>query len=210
MRPIRSFVLREGRLTDGQRRALEELWPRYGVDAEQPIDPPALFGREAPVWLEIGFGNGEALRHMAGQHPEVDFLGIEVHRPGVGRLMNALAEDGLTNVRVLRTDAAEVVRERIPDGALDRVLVFFPDPWPKKRHHKRRLIQPAFLDALARVPGRSTASRDGLARLRGAHARGRRRSPGVRAHGGGRAPATRVPSGHPLRGTRRAQGPSRA
>ncbi len=151
MRPIRSFVLREGRLTDGQRRALEELWPRYGVDAEQRIDPPALFGREAPVWLEIGFGNGEALRHMAGQHPEIDFLGIEVHRPGVGRLMNALAEDGLTNVRVLRADAAEIVRERIPDAALDRVLVFFPDPWPKKRHHKRRLIQPAFLDALARV-----------------------------------------------------------
>ena len=151
MRPISSFVLREGRLTDGQRRALEELWPRYGVDATQTIAPPALFGREAPVWLEIGFGNGEALRHMAGRHPEVDFLGIEVHRPGVGRLMNALAEDGLTNVRVLRADAAEVVRERIPEAALDRVLVFFPDPWPKKRHHKRRLIQPAFLDALARV-----------------------------------------------------------
>lgn len=151
MRPIRSFVLREGRLTDGQRRALDELWPRYGVDRDTPIDAPALFGREAPLWLEIGFGNGEALRHMAALHPEIDFLGIEVHRPGVGHLLKALDEDGRDNVRVVRADAAEVVRERIPAATLDRVLIFFPDPWPKKKHHKRRLIQPAFADALARV-----------------------------------------------------------
>lgn len=151
MRPIRSFVLREGRLTEGQRWALEELWPRYGVEPDGVIDSPALFGREAPVWLEIGFGNGEALRHMAARHPEVDFLGIDVHRPGVGHLLKALAADGITNVRVIRADAAAVVRECLPRASLDRVLVFFPDPWPKKRHHKRRLIQPAFADALARV-----------------------------------------------------------
>ena len=151
MRPIRSFVLREGRLTEGQRRALDELWPRYGVEPEGIIDPPALFGREAPLWLEIGFGNGEALRHMARLHPEIDFLGIEVHRPGVGHLLKALDEDGLANVRVIRADAAEVVREHMPVAGLDRVLIFFPDPWPKKKHHKRRLVQPAFADALARV-----------------------------------------------------------
>ena len=150
-RPIRSFVLREGRLTHAQRRALDTLWPRYGVDASAAIEPHRLFGREAPVWLEIGFGNGEALRHMARLRPDVDFLGIEVHRPGVGHLLNALAADGLDNVRVINADAAEVVRERLPAAILDRVLVFFPDPWPKKRHHKRRLIQPIFADAIARV-----------------------------------------------------------
>ncbi len=151
MRPIRSFVLREGRLTEGQRRALDALWPRYGLDPDSRIDGAALFGREAPLWLEIGFGNGEALHHMAALHPEVDFLGIEVHRPGIGHLLRSLDEDGIDNVRVMRADAAEVVRERMPTGSLERVLVFFPDPWPKKRHHKRRLIQPAFADALARV-----------------------------------------------------------
>ena len=151
LRPIRSFVLREGRLTEGQRRALERLWPRYGAEPDQLADPAALFGRTAPLWLEIGFGNGEALRHMAAMHPEVDFLGIEVHRPGVGRLLAALEADGRANVRVLRADAAEIVRQSLPPASLDRVLVFFPDPWPKKKHHKRRLIQPAFAAALARV-----------------------------------------------------------
>lgn len=152
IRPIRSFVLREGRLTDGQRRALEELLPQYGIEpGNEPLDFSAIFGRDAPVWLEIGFGNGDALRHMAARHPEVGFVGIEVHRPGVGHLLRAIDEEGLTNVRVIRADATEVLRERIGDGALDRVLIFFPDPWPKKRHHKRRLIQPAFVRELARI-----------------------------------------------------------
>ena len=154
LRPVRSFVLREGRLTDAQRRALTELWPRWGVDrprAGEQLDFARLFGRTAPVWLEIGFGNGDALRHMAQRHPEIDFVGIEVHRPGVGRLLNALEAEGIANVRVICDDAAEILREHIADGSLARLLVFFPDPWPKKRHHKRRLVQPAFADTAARV-----------------------------------------------------------
>lgn len=153
-RPVRSYVLREGRLTPAQQRALEELWPTYGL--ERPagggaIDFAAAFGRAAPVWLEIGFGNGDALRHVAARHPEVNCVGIEVHRPGVGHLLRGLAADGLANVRVIRDDAAQILRDHVADGALERVLVFFPDPWPKKRHHKRRLVQPAFAAELARV-----------------------------------------------------------
>lgn len=152
MRPVRSFVLREGRLTPGQRRALAELLPRYGIDSgDGTIDFAAVFGREAPVWLEIGFGNGDALRYMAARHPEIDFVGIEVHRPGVGRLLRAIDDEGLTNVRVIRADAAEVLRDNMRDGSLARVLIFFPDPWPKKRHHKRRLVQPPFVREIARV-----------------------------------------------------------
>lgn len=151
-RPIRSFVRREGRLTPAQQRALDELWPFYGLDdAGQRLQPQAIFGRTAPLWLEIGFGNGEALRHMAGLYPQIDFLGIEVHRPGVGHLLNGLAADGLSNVRVMTGDASEILRDQVAASLLSRVLVFFPDPWPKKRHHKRRLIQPAFVDELARV-----------------------------------------------------------
>jgi len=151
-RPIRSFVRREGRLTTAQQRALDELWPHYGVPADgEVLDPASLFGRRAPLWLEIGFGNGEVLRHMAASHPGIDFLGIEVHRPGIGHLLNGLAGDGLDNVRVMTGDAADILREQIGAGSLSRVLVFFPDPWPKKRHHKRRLIQPAFVDELARA-----------------------------------------------------------
>lgn len=151
-RPIRSFVRREGRLTAAQQRALDELLPRYGIAADAGVlDFNALFGRAAPVWLEIGFGNGDALRHMAALYPDVNFVGIEVHRPGVGHLLNGLEADGLDNVRVICADAAEVLRERVADGALSRLLVFFPDPWPKKRHHKRRLVQPDFADTAARV-----------------------------------------------------------
>ncbi len=151
-RPIRSFVRREGRLTTAQQRALDEHWPRFGIAADnRPLDPQALFGRAAPLWLEIGFGDGEALHHIASLHPEVDFIGIEVHRPGVGHLLNRVADSGLDNVRVVSADATEVLRNQIPDGLLARALIFFPDPWPKKRHHKRRLIQPAFADELARV-----------------------------------------------------------
>ena len=156
-RSIRSFVRREGRMTPAQRRALEELWPRYGLDAgDTPLfDFALIFGRHAPVVLEIGFGDGEALAATAMAHPENDYLGIEVHRPGVGALLRRLAERNLTNVRVMVADAKEVLIARVPDGSLAAVHLFFPDPWPKQRHHKRRLVQPDFAALVADklVPG---------------------------------------------------------
>ncbi len=146
LRTVRSFVRREGRITESQRRAIDRLWDRYGVDLRDgTCDLDALFGRRAPRMLEIGFGAGESLLAMATAHPENDYLGIEVYRPGVGRLLNALDEHGITNVRVLRDDAVEVLAKMIPSSSLDAVYLFFPDPWPKKRHHKRRLVQPAFV-----------------------------------------------------------------
>lgn len=150
-RPIRSFVRREGRITDGQKRALAELLPRYGVPAgDTLLDLEALFGRRAPVHVEIGFGNGEALAAMASAHPENNYLGIEVHRPGVGALLQRLEADAIGNVRVIGIDALPVLEQRIPDAVLSAVCIFFPDPWPKLRHHKRRLIQPGFLALLRR------------------------------------------------------------
>jgi len=149
-RPIRSFVMRTGRMTAGQTRALEELWPRYGVEfASEPLSLDALFGRAAPRTLEIGFGNGEHLAALAAAHPERDYFGIEVHRPGVGHLLLLAAEGALTNIRTSTHDAVEVLREQIAPEALDEVLVLFPDPWHKKRHHKRRLIQPPFVELIA-------------------------------------------------------------
>jgi tRNA (guanine-N7-)-methyltransferase len=149
-RPIRSFVVRAGRMTVGQSRALEDLWPRYGVEYDaKPLDFDALFGRRAPRTLEIGFGNGEHLAALAAGHPERDYFGIEVHRPGVGHLLMLAGERGLTNVRASQHDAVEVLREQIAPAALDEVLVLFPDPWHKKRHNKRRLIQPPFVELLA-------------------------------------------------------------
>jgi tRNA (guanine-N7-)-methyltransferase len=149
-RPIRSFVMRTGRMTSGQARALEELWPRYGVDySPAPLQLDALFGRSAPRTLEIGFGNGEHLATLAAAHPERDYFGIEVHRPGVGHLLMLAEAKGVANLRVSDHDAVEVLREQIPPAALDEVLVLFPDPWHKKRHHKRRLIQAPFLELLA-------------------------------------------------------------
>lgn len=155
-RRIRSFVRREGRLTRGQQRALDTLGPQYLLDAEgPPLDLPALFGRTAPVTLEIGFGDGESLADQAARHPERDYIGIEVHRPGVGHLLQLVERDGLTNVRLFCADAVEVLERRIPDAALDTVQIFFPDPWHKKRHHKRRLVQPEFVARMARklAPG---------------------------------------------------------
>ncbi|TAM98501.1 MAG: tRNA (guanosine(46)-N7)-methyltransferase TrmB [Rhodanobacteraceae bacterium] len=149
-RTIRSFVLREGRITPAQRRAFGEHWARFGIDyTGTPQDLDALFGRAAPRVLEIGFGNGEALAWAAEHDPARDYLGIEVHRPGVGRLMNALAASGTRNVRIWNHDAVEVVQNEIPVATLDEVRIWFPDPWPKKRHHKRRLVQPAFVELLA-------------------------------------------------------------
>jgi len=149
-RPIRSFVLRAGRITAGQERAWRELWPLYGIEAgPTPIDWLAVFGRVAPRWIEIGFGAGEVLGALAAANPQVDYLGIEVHRAGVGRLMLQAERDGLRNLRVLCQDAVDALRERVPDGTLAGVLIFFPDPWHKKRHHKRRLIEPQFIATLA-------------------------------------------------------------
>ena len=149
-RPIRSFVMRTGRMTVGQTRALEELWPRYGVEfSAEPLPLDSLFGRAAPRTLEIGFGNGEHLAALAAAHPERDYFGIEVHRPGVGHLLLLASLNNLTNVRASSHDAVEVLREQIAEGSLDEVLVLFPDPWHKKRHHKRRLIQPPFVELIA-------------------------------------------------------------
>ncbi len=149
-RPIRSFVRREGRLTPAQQRALDELWPRFGIDNDgTPLDFNALFGRSAPRVLEIGFGNGASLAQLAESHPDRDYLGLEVHRPGVGHLLMAVDKGALTNVRVICDDAMEVLRHRLPAGCLDAVLLFFPDPWPKKRHHKRRIVNPEFLSLVA-------------------------------------------------------------
>lgn len=145
-RRIRSFVRREGRLTPGQQKALDNYWPQYGLDtAGSVLDLSSVFQREAPTVLEIGFGNGASLAAMAAAAPEKNFIGIEVHRPGVGQLLKSVAEAGLDNVRVVSGDAVQFLDNRIADGTLSRVQVYFPDPWHKKRHHKRRLIQPAFV-----------------------------------------------------------------
>ena len=144
-RRIRSFVRREGRITPAQQRALEELFPRFGIEnGEQELDLDAEFGRHAPRVLEIGIGDGEALIEMAKSQPEKDFLGIEVHRPGVGRVLNRIEEEGLSNIRIMNDDAVEILKNRITDESLDRVLLFFPDPWHKKKHHKRRIVNPVF------------------------------------------------------------------
>jgi tRNA (guanine-N7-)-methyltransferase len=147
-RRIRSFVRRPGRLTPGQKRALDELLPRYGIDREV-ADLRRAFERDAPLVVEIGFGNGQALAWMAANETEKNFVGIEVHEPGVGRLLKSVDEAGLDNVRVAMRDAVEVLDEQVVPASLDEVRIYFPDPWPKKRHHKRRLIQPLFLERLA-------------------------------------------------------------
>jgi tRNA (guanine-N7-)-methyltransferase len=150
-RGVRSYVRRQGRMTPGQLRAFTELMPHYGVPAgDAPLDLPALFGRRTPVTLEIGFGMGDALLEMAAAAPDRDFLGVEVHRPGIGRLLSGLEARALDNVRVVEGDAVQLLERRIADAALDRVLLLFPDPWPKKRHHKRRLLQAPFVELAAR------------------------------------------------------------
>jgi tRNA (guanine-N7-)-methyltransferase len=149
-RAIRSYVLRAGRMTDGQARALEELWPRYGVEpAGSMPDLAALFGRRAPVTMEIGFGNGDNLVALAAAHPERDFIGVEVHLPGIGHLLRSAAAAGIANLRVIRHDAIEVLRSWPPEESLETVLVLFPDPWPKKRYHKRRLVNAEFSTLVA-------------------------------------------------------------
>lgn len=148
-RRVRSFVRREGRITPAQRAALAGLAHRHGLELTNTIvDLDQAFGRRAPRWLEIGAGNGECTAALAAAHPENDLLAVEVHGPGVGHLLNLVERRGLCNVRVVRTDATELL-SRLPHAAFEAVLVFFPDPWPKKRHHKRRLVQVGFLRALA-------------------------------------------------------------
>ena len=208
-RSIRSFVTRAGRITAAQQRALETLWPQYGLDyREEPLALTALFGREAPCTLEIGFGNGANLVALARAHPQRHYLGVEVHRPGVGRLLLALEQEALTNVRVVCHDAVEVLDRQIAPGSLAEVLILFPDPWPKKRHHKRRLIQPAFIALAERALAAGGVLRlatdwqpyalEMLAHLGAA--------PGLRnlaADGGFVArPAERTPTRFELRGTR--------
>jgi tRNA (guanine-N7-)-methyltransferase len=150
VREIRSWVRREGRMTKSQQRALERLWPRYGLEADKRIDLYEIFGRRTALTLEIGIGNGETLATLSAREPAVDFIGIEVHRPGIGHLLLELEKRALTNVRMYKADAVQVLQECFPDHSLQRVLLFFPDPWPKKRHHKRRIVQRPFIELLAR------------------------------------------------------------
>ena len=160
-RKVRSFVLRQGRFSEAQLRAVDASWPRFGLDyapdqrGGSARDFDTVFGRSAPRILEIGFGNGEALRYSARHDPARDHIGIEVHAPGVGRLLNALADDDARNVRLYHHDAVEVLEREIADASLDEVRIYFPDPWHKKRHHKRRLVNPAFAALLVRklAPG---------------------------------------------------------
>ncbi len=149
MRKIRSFVLREGRLTKGQQQALETYWPDFGLEYQpQLIDLTQVFSRDAHRVLEIGFGMGKSLVEMAAAAPEKDFIGIEVHKPGVGACLGEIAAQGLTNLRLFEHDAVEVLNHCIADNSLDTVQLFFPDPWHKKRHHKRRIVQPEFVQAI--------------------------------------------------------------
>ena len=144
-RPIRSFVLRQGRVTESQQRALAQYWNDYGLSiSDGPFQAEEHFGRIAPLVLEIGFGNGCSLLEMMEKEPDKDFIGIEVHRPGVGSLINGAQQANLRNLKVFSEDGIEVLKQVIPDNSLSRAQLFFPDPWHKKKHHKRRIVQPSF------------------------------------------------------------------
>ncbi len=149
MRTVKSFVLRAGRMTEGQQKAMEGVWPEMGLELERGmLDLAEEFGRDAPVVLEIGFGMGDSLVEMAKDQPEKNYIGIEVHRPGVGRLLSNAEKESLKNIRVFCDDAIEVLAQCIPDGSLSTVQLFFPDPWHKKKHHKRRIVQAAFAETI--------------------------------------------------------------
>jgi tRNA (guanine-N7-)-methyltransferase len=149
LRTVKSFVVRAGRMTHGQREAMENLWPLYGLEVgDGLLDPVAEFGRTAPLVLEIGFGMGGSLVTMAAAEPECDFIGVEVHPPGVGNILKELHQVGLGNLRVYKADAKDVLAQCIAPHSLSRIQIYFPDPWHKKRHFKRRLIQPAFVESL--------------------------------------------------------------
>ncbi|VAW56804.1 tRNA (guanine(46)-N(7))-methyltransferase [hydrothermal vent metagenome] len=151
-RTIHSFVKREGRLTQSQQQAIENQWPEFGVNfSEQLIDMPTLFGRDAETILEIGFGNGESLFQMAQDNPHKNFFGIEVHRPGVGHLLRLVEKTNCTNLHISIRDAIDVLEHQIADNSIDRLQLFFPDPWHKKKHNKRRIIQDTFIAEVARI-----------------------------------------------------------
>jgi len=153
-KPIRSFVRRQGRMTKAQTAAFDTLWSRYGVEMDLGLknrgllDLNSLFGRKGPKILEIGFGMGEALLVFAQQHPDQDFIGIDVHKPGIGAVLMGIQKLQLTNINLFCGDALDLLNQKIPDNSLDGVHLFFPDPWPKKRHHKRRLIQEPFVELI--------------------------------------------------------------
>ncbi len=145
-RSVRSFVRRNGRLTASQRQALKELWPQYGLEfEEEALDFALLFGRQAPTTLEIGFGNGDTLVQQARESPQTNFLGLEVHGPGLGHCLIGAREAGLKNLHLIAHDAIDVLQHQVPNNSLQRINLYFPDPWPKKRHHKRRIVQASFL-----------------------------------------------------------------
>jgi tRNA (guanine-N(7)-)-methyltransferase (EC 2.1.1.33) len=149
---IRSYVIRAGRMTDGQKNAFDRWWPMYGLSLfDGVIDPTAVFGREAPLVVEVGFGMGDSLYAMAAAEPDKNFIGIEVHPPGVGRLISLAGGDKLTNLRVYLADAVDVMTDCIPLNRVDRFQLFFPDPWHKKKHNKRRILQPEFAQQIRRV-----------------------------------------------------------
>ncbi|MDH5393232.1 MAG: tRNA (guanosine(46)-N7)-methyltransferase TrmB [Gammaproteobacteria bacterium] len=149
-RTVKSFILRQGRLTQGQQRALDQQWPVFGIDYEEKLlDFKTLFGNDQPVVLEIGFGNGDSLAQMAIESPDQNFIGIEVHRPGVGHLLHLSLKHGIKNLRVMNHDAIDILQNQIPANSLSRVQLYFPDPWHKTKHNKRRIVQTEFLDRLA-------------------------------------------------------------
>lgn len=149
-RKIRSFILRQGRLTQGQQFALDNFWDKYCLDPKVALDVNNIFGRYAPLCVEIGFGNGECLAKLAAENPNKDYIGIEVHRPGVGHLIIQLEQQALQNVRIYCHDAIEILTNNLPDNSLSAVHLFFPDPWHKRKHHKRRIVQTSFVDLLAK------------------------------------------------------------
>ena len=149
LRPIKTYVVRGGRLTGSQQKAINELWSLYGLDKEQGvINSAEVFGNDNPLVFEIGFGMGDSLVQMGKEHPQQNFIGVDVHPPGIGNLLKKVTEERVTNIRVFQDDAKEILQECIADNSLATVQIFFPDPWHKKRHHKRRLIQTGFMEEL--------------------------------------------------------------
>lgn len=149
-RNIRSFIRRQGRITQGQQFALANFWDKYCLEPSKALTVSEVFGRNAPLCLEIGFGNGECLAKLAAENPDKDYIGIEVHRPGVGHLIIQLKQQGLQNVRIYCHDAIEILTNNLADSSLSAVHLFFPDPWPKRKHHKRRIVQASFVALLAK------------------------------------------------------------